>query len=64
MTATTTGPDVKALRRILYALFLSAALCFAICLALVARIKPETRHSAPRRVPCHCDNKCMRTSTR
>jgi len=32
-----TGPDVKALRRILYSLFLSAALCFAVCLALVFR---------------------------
>jgi hypothetical protein len=36
-SAEKTRPDMKALRRILYALFFSAVLCFAICVTLVLR---------------------------
>ena len=64
MTATTTVPNVKALRRILYALILSAILCFGICLALIANTKPQAQDSALRRVPCHCANNCMRARER
>ena len=47
-----TGPNIKALRCILYGLFLSAALCFGICLTLVfrqGRITP-----APHRIVHRC----------
>ena len=63
MIATTTGPNVKALRRILYGLLLSAALCFAICLTLIARTKPPAQaiHTPAR---CTCGGQCMRTLAR
>ena len=61
------GPNLKALRRILAALIISAALCFAICLALILHApKPQQRQirRAETRTECHCQGQCMRTPTR
>ena len=56
-------PDFKALRRILAALIISAAVCFAICLALILHA-PKPSQPQPRRTAthaeCHCEGRCMR----
>lgn len=60
-------PDFRALRRILAALIVSAALCFAICLALIFHApKPGQRQTrrAETRTECHCEGRCMRLPTR
>ena len=57
-----TGPDVKALRRIMAALFIAAALCFAICVNLIIRTKPPQRQAAHITTParCTCGWQCLR----
>lgn len=54
------NPNLKALRRILYALLASAALCFAITLTLIARARPaqQKAHSTP--AHCVCGGQCAR----
>jgi len=61
-----TGPDVKALRRIMAALFTAAALCFAICVALVVRTKAPQRQAAHIATParCTCGGQCARPRAR
>jgi len=57
-----TGPDVKALRRIMAALFIAAALCFAICFMLIIRTRPPQRQTAHITTParCICGRQCLR----
>jgi hypothetical protein len=57
------NPNLKALRRILYALIASAALCFAITLTLIARTKPPQRGTRVARSQCTCLS-CARTHPR
>jgi hypothetical protein len=56
------GPDVKALRRIMAALFISAALCFAICITLIVRTKAPQRQTTHIVTParCACGGQCAR----
>jgi hypothetical protein len=56
------NPDVKALRRIMAALFTAAALCFAICVTLIVRTKPPQRQNAHITTParCTCGVQCLR----
>jgi hypothetical protein len=56
------GPDVKALRRIMAALFTAAVLCFAICLTLIVRAKPPQRQAEHITTParCICGRQCLR----
>jgi hypothetical protein len=59
------GPDLKALRRILFALIASAVLCFAIALTLIARTKRPNmpmRTASPAR--CACGGQCVRAPMR
>jgi hypothetical protein len=59
------GPNLKALRNILYSLFAAAAICFAICIALILHAGPQRQQTIrPRPVPCHCQGECMRPRTR
>ena len=53
------GPNLKALRRIMAALIASAVLCFAICVTLIARAKPP-EPSTPTHVRCACGGQCAR----
>jgi len=56
-----TGPDVKALRRIMAALFTAAALCFAISIGLIVRTKPPQPHqTATTPARCICGRQCLR----
>jgi hypothetical protein len=54
------NPNLKALRRIMFALFASAALCFAITLTLITRTTPPQHqaHATPAR--CACGGQCAR----
>jgi hypothetical protein len=58
------NPNLKALKRILFALIAAAALCFAVTLTLIARAKPhgQSVHQTPAR--CACGGQCMRTARR
>jgi hypothetical protein len=56
------NPDVKALRRIMAALFTAAALCFAICVTIIVHAKPQQRqavHVSPH-ARCNCGGQCAR----
>ena len=55
-----TGPNLKALLRIMAALFTAAALCFAICITLITRPKPPRHHSVHTATParCICGGQC------
>ena len=55
------GPNLKALRRIMAALFTSAALCFAICVTLIVRTKPQQSQAAhiATSARCICGGRCM-----
>ena len=57
-----TGPDLKALRRIMAALFTAAALCFTICVAMIVHAKPQQRQAAHITTParCTCGGQCLR----
>ena len=56
-----TGPNLKALRCIMAALFPSAALCFAICITLIARTKPPRPQAVHTATParCICGGQCL-----
>lgn len=58
------NPDRKALRRILYALIASAALCFAVTLTLIARAKPPQTGTRVAQKSCACGNRCERVPAR
>jgi hypothetical protein len=49
-----TGPNLRALRRIMAALFISAALCFTICLTLIVHDKPVRHRPVRKASPCPC----------
>lgn len=58
------GPNLKALRRILYALIASAMLCFAITLTLIARTKPIQNGTRIAQKRCGCGASCVREHAR
>ena len=57
-------PDLKALKRILYALIASAALCFAVTLTLITRTKPPQTGTRIAQKRCACGNRCLREPAR
>ena len=58
------GPNLKALRRILYSLFAAAAVCFGITLMLIVRTPHRPPAVAKKAPVCRCTAECMRTHTK
>jgi len=63
-TADYSGPNLKALRRILAALIASAVICFAITIALIAHAKPHQNGTRIAQKHCMCGVSCARAQTR
>jgi hypothetical protein len=54
------NPNLKALRRILFAFIAAAALCFTACMMLIARAKPPHHPSQATPARCVCGGHCKR----
>jgi hypothetical protein len=55
------NPNLKALRRILYALLTAVALCFGITLTLIARTRPPQHQTPSTPARCACGGQCARS---